>query len=207
MAEIEQLDRRVRRSRRLMGEALVNLIVEKGYETVTILNVTERADVAYSTFFRHYDSIDELLVEVLEQGLGGIRAQIEVLAQQAAEHPINEEGYLIFKHVEENADLFRILLSSPAAKRVCVGVTGSIAALFLRTCPALSAADDFIPGKLAAHHIATSLLSLIEWWLDQEMALRPEHMGRIYAKLVTGATIRTVVDLSRSPGKKQPINT
>src|SRR5205809_797707 len=47
-------DRRVRRTQQLLAEALIALTLEKGYEAVTIRDITKRADVGYATFFRHY---------------------------------------------------------------------------------------------------------------------------------------------------------
>ena len=64
-----KIDPRVKRTYRLLGDALVELILEKPYEQITIKEITERAEVAYITFFRHYDSIDELLMQVLGKGM------------------------------------------------------------------------------------------------------------------------------------------
>jgi len=47
-------DRRIGRTRRLMHEALMALIVEKGYEAVTVQDILDRADVGRSTFYAHY---------------------------------------------------------------------------------------------------------------------------------------------------------
>ena len=46
-------DRRVTRTRKLLTEALISLSLEKGYEAVTIRDITDRAGVGYATFFRH----------------------------------------------------------------------------------------------------------------------------------------------------------
>ena len=59
-------DPRVRKTRRLLRDALVSLILDKDYASVTIKEITKRADVAYITFFRHFESIDQLLMEVLD---------------------------------------------------------------------------------------------------------------------------------------------
>ena len=59
-------DRRVGRTRRLMHEALMALIVEKGYETVTVQDILDRADVGRSTFYAHYRDKDELLLSSFE---------------------------------------------------------------------------------------------------------------------------------------------
>ena len=63
---MEVQDRRVKRTQRLLAQALIELTLERGYETVTIRDITERADVGYATFFRHYTDKDALLHEVLE---------------------------------------------------------------------------------------------------------------------------------------------
>ena len=44
----------LRRTRQLLREALVELILEKGYDAVTVQDVLDRADVGRSTFYAHY---------------------------------------------------------------------------------------------------------------------------------------------------------
>lgn len=189
---MNKLDPRVKRTRRLLGDALVALILEKGYEDITIKEITDRAEVAYITFFRHYDSIDELLMQVLGGGMMELRGEIEKLAAHSAEHPIDAEGAIIFKHAADNAELFKILLESSGAARIRKAVQAEIAQLFLQTCDLLRRPDCLIPDVVAANHIAASLLSLIEYWLAQDMPYSVEQMGKIYGKLINGATVTAV---------------
>ena len=63
----KKVDPRVRRTRRMLREALVSLILEKDYASISIKEVTERAEVAYITFYRHFESLDQLL-------MGGVRS-------------------------------------------------------------------------------------------------------------------------------------
>lgn len=56
-------DRRVIRTRRALAYALIMLALEQGCESLTIRMVTERAVVGYSTFYRHYQSLDDLLAQ------------------------------------------------------------------------------------------------------------------------------------------------
>ncbi len=58
---MESQDRRIKRTQQLLAKALIALTLEKGYEVVTIRDITEWADVGYATFFRHYYSKDALL--------------------------------------------------------------------------------------------------------------------------------------------------
>ena len=64
-----QLDRRVRRTRRRLKEALLGLIQERPYEAVTVQNIIDRADVGRSTFYSHFRSKEELLFDGFGQTL------------------------------------------------------------------------------------------------------------------------------------------
>ena len=60
--EYQNADRRTNRTRKLLQEALVSLILEKGYEKVTVQNVIDRANVGRSTFYAHFQNMDDLLL-------------------------------------------------------------------------------------------------------------------------------------------------
>ncbi|NCF69861.1 MAG: TetR/AcrR family transcriptional regulator, partial [Chloroflexi bacterium] len=45
-------DRRIRRTRRLLEAALLDLVDEQPYPSITIRDITDRADIGYATFFR-----------------------------------------------------------------------------------------------------------------------------------------------------------
>jgi AcrR family transcriptional regulator len=186
---MEKIDRRVRKTQQQLGEALVAVILEKGYDVITIKDITDRADVAHATFYRHYRDKDELLARRLEE----VVREIEALTREPSLQ--DAEGYLIFKHAQENSVLYRILLSSPGTTRVRKRIQETIAANVLRTCkPLHSARRGFIPPQAAANHIAGSMLLLIEWWLDQNMPHPPHHMAKIYEQLITRATVNAVLN-------------
>jgi len=93
-----KVDPRVRRTRRLLRDALVSLILEKDLASISIKEITERAEVAYITFFRNYESLDQLLMEVLDEGLGELLNRIETLAKQSDTSNLETEGRLIFEY-------------------------------------------------------------------------------------------------------------
>ncbi|RMG79803.1 MAG: TetR/AcrR family transcriptional regulator, partial [Chloroflexi bacterium] len=100
----KQLDKRQQRSRKLLGEAIISLILEQGYENITIKSITERADVAYVTFFRHFESIDHLLSWVLEESINAlVQMHEQSLNDETRSAPecFIQEGLLIFEHVAQ----------------------------------------------------------------------------------------------------------
>jgi len=185
---VEKTDRRVRKTQQALSDALVALILEKGYDAITIKDITDRADVAHATFYRHYRDKDELLMRKLEEVVGEIEALTREPTLQDA------EGYLIFKHAQENSTLYRILLGSQGTLQVRKWLKDRMAANTLRTCKPLFHSNSLIPPQVAAHHIAGSLLLLIEWWLDQNMPFPPHQMAKIFERLIADATLTAIQD-------------
>jgi AcrR family transcriptional regulator len=190
------IDPRVKRTRRLLRDALVSLILEKDYASISIKEITERAEVAYITFYRHFESLDQLLMEVLDEGLAELMGHIETLAKQSETAALETEGRLIFEYIGQKADLFRILLKSQSVTRIRKKVIRNIAAIFQKSCIPLATSGSPLTIALTSNHIATSLLALIEWWLENKMKPAPEQMGKVYKSLIIDSTVGAVRSLS-----------
>ena len=195
-----KVDPRVRRTRRALRDALVSLILKKEYSSISIKEITERAEVAYITFYRHYETLDQLLMEVLDEGLAELLACIETLAKRSDTSDLETEGRLIFEYIGQNADLFRILFKSQSVTRVRKKVVRDVAVIFQRACMPLARLGNSVTINITSNHIATSLLSLIEWWLDTGMNPPPAKMGKIYKSLIIDSTVGAVSSLSRISG-------
>src|SRR5881396_2641445 len=59
-------DRRVQRTRKLLQDALVSLMIEQGYEATTVQDIIDRANVGRATFYAHFADKETLLVSRLE---------------------------------------------------------------------------------------------------------------------------------------------
>ncbi len=190
------VDPRVRRTRRLLRDALVAVMLEKDYTSISIREITQRAEVAYITFFRHFESMDQLLMEVLDDGMEELIVHIETLAQRSESSALETEGRLIFEYIEQKADLFRVLFKSQSVTRVRKRVVKKIAVIFQKSCMPLVRANNPTTIAILSNHIATSLLSLIEWWLDNKMTPSPTQMGKVYKNLIIDSTVGSVGSLS-----------
>jgi len=101
---MEQIDRRVRRTKKLLADALIALAIENDYDEITIQEITDHADIGYRTFFRHYSDKDELRNEVLSNLMAELR---ELMAPPPLDFFINPEvdggelpdGSVLFRHV------------------------------------------------------------------------------------------------------------
>lgn len=175
---------------------MVSLIMEKDYASITIREVTDRAEVAYITFFRHFESLDSLLMEVLDEGLAELRSHIETLAKQSDTSGLELEGKLIFEYIQQKADLFRILFKSQSVARVRKKIVQTIAMIYQKDCLPLARCNNRLAIDIMSNHIATSLLALIEWWLDNQMRPVPAQIGKVYKSLIIDSTAGAVNTVS-----------
>src|SRR5215471_7724311 len=60
------VDRRIQRTRDVLHQALISLMIEKGYEVITVQDIIDRANVGRSTFYAHYVGKQDLLLSGLK---------------------------------------------------------------------------------------------------------------------------------------------
>jgi AcrR family transcriptional regulator len=78
-------DRRVRRTRRILIEALIQLILEKGYSRITVQDILDRADVGRSTFYSHFRDQEALLVACFDSLRDELRGEIDAMTPGASQ--------------------------------------------------------------------------------------------------------------------------
>ena len=187
---MKKVDRRILRTRRMLGEALIELILEKGFDAVTIRDITDRADIAYATFYRHYDGKEDLLIDQVKK----VMRSLEEIAQETGSDYFQVEGILLFEHVEAKQDLYRSLLGSKSNRYVIQQLKEMIMDSVRERAYARYKNVKYpaIPLEVLINHTAVGTLELIAWWLDNDKMYSIELMADIYKKLVIDAAWQSV---------------
>jgi len=185
-----KVDRRVARTHRLLGEALLQLVQEERFDAITIRAITERADIGYATFFRHFDSQEELLSAQLERMI----RQLEQMAGDHTEDYFEREGTLFYRHIQDNELLYRSLLAGNVSTHVARRLRDALVRV-IRPHMEQRAAELtlLVPLEIAANHMAASALELAGWWLENGMPYPPEQMGHIYEQLIVQGTWQAIL--------------
>src|SRR4051812_29218417 len=108
-------DRRVQRTRQLLEDALLELIEEQNYESITVQQITDRANMGRATFYLHYQDKEHLLLHTLQKLQEDLARRLEPLRLQDL---LSEEQILsekIFQHVAQYRQLYHALLSERGA--------------------------------------------------------------------------------------------
>jgi AcrR family transcriptional regulator len=165
-------------------DALINLSLEKGYDSITIKDITDHADIAYSTFFRHYPDKPALLAALVGEAVNTLRGLLSQLPDKTPE----EEGKLLFQHVEEHEALYRVIFSSPGVSNVMQPVLDDIKRELIKQYRSYERTK--LPPDVVANHVVTAIVALVRWWLENDKPYYVERMGHIYSELIIKATMR-----------------
>jgi len=171
-----KVDRRIRRTRRLLKEALISLILEKKYERITVQEILDRADVGRSTFYLHYRDKDDLLVSGMPENLlrfGGDESDMLP--------PMTE----LFEHAQENYHLFKALIGSEGIALVLKIVRQTLSQDWQKRLVSIQASEKNIrlPAPVVAHYLSGAFMSLLTWWLDANMPYSPAEMNDMFHEL------------------------
>lgn len=211
MIENQKVDRRVSRTRRSLQEALFALILEKGYDSVTVEEITNRADLGRTTFYLHYHDKEDLLMQA-------VRNLVDGLFDRLAQYPLDSlklrsqtaSGELLipiislaFQHVEQNADLYRVVLRGEgtyaAVRRVRQILSRAISDLIGHfTTRNKMELNPVVPLDVFLNSLAGAWIGLITWWLEEDMPYPPEEMAIMYQRMFMRST-REVLGLNPLP--------
>jgi AcrR family transcriptional regulator len=179
----KKTDARVRRTRDALGDALIALMQEKPFDTITVQDVLDRAHVSRSTFYAHYSDKDDLLMSDAEEFFEALSMALSVHGDKSDRvFPVKE----FFTHLADVQPFFKALVKSGRFQENMDLARGHFARGIESRLAQLPRGQS-IPAKdrpaIAFTH-AGALLSLLTWWLDRGMREPPEEMDRLFHRLV-----------------------
>src|SRR6476646_8775317 len=176
-------DRRVARSRRALKEALTDLILERGYEAVTVQDVIDRADVGRSTFYAHFMDKDDLLMAIL--------ADLEMPAPDPSGWNPDDPAFgwtlELFRHFGSGKRLFKAVASSQSGALARRETTQRLERLAQAELSRLQAARklDAFKVETVVRFLVGTFIGIMDWWMREENEhLPPEVVDHAFRSLV-----------------------
>ena len=174
-------DRRVDRTVSSLRSALVELIKEKHYDSITVQDIIDRANVGRSTFYVHFRDKEDVLVGDWKRLLDRFVSQIDT--EKAGKErfvPMRE----LMDHLKEAHALYRALAKSGKSERLFTVGTTYLAERIEAKLTADSGKEFSVPPAICAHYLGIQIFATLKWWLDQNMPHSPEEMDKIFHDLV-----------------------
>jgi AcrR family transcriptional regulator len=176
-------DRRAERTRRALRKALVELILEKRYDAITVQNVIDRANVGRSTFYAHFRDKEDLFLSdwegLLEAFVRGSDWQNTTGGRIV---PVKE----LFTHVQEFHHFYKALVRSRKTSWLFKTGQSYLTKSIEDALTALLAdkPQTAVPLPILSSYLASGIMTLLRWWLDHNMPYPPERMDEIFHQLV-----------------------
>ncbi|MCO1654481.1 TetR/AcrR family transcriptional regulator [Pseudonocardia humida] len=172
-------DRRVRRTRRALHEALIALVLERGYDRLTVQDVLDRADVGRSTFYAHYRDKEALLTAVFDDMRAQLQGEVDARAPDDPLDPARP-AELLFEHAHRNQRVYRALCGRRGGEVVLRHLHGMTRELLLG--PLRTRRPD-LPVEVVAEFHASATVGLLRWWIDQDFPHDPAWLAAIHRAL------------------------
>ena len=175
------MDRRQRKTQEAIFRAFIELLSQKNFTQITVGEIIDRADVGRATFYSHFETKDYLLKELCEDLFCHIfdaadhsgtehRHMFRCDAPDSAflhlfQHLLKNDNHILELLSCPNNDLFLQYFKAPLQKMVA-----SQLALFE------GRKNEKLPESFWIHHISSTFIETIRWWIDNGMKESPETM-------------------------------
>lgn len=185
-------DPRITRTLKLLGDALRDLIIERGYDSITVQDITDRAEVSRTTFYLHFKDKDELLFDSMRRIYDDLTRAYQ--ARVLDVHSLDDIERAAcdaadYQHVAQYADFYRAMLgkhgSAAFIQQVLNYLTDEMTKGMVQ--PAVAGlANSPVPPTIIASFLAGAQIGMINWWLQNDMRYSPEEMARMQYRLSIG---------------------
>ena len=202
LAVARKKDQRAQRTRQIIQGALFSLIQEKGFETLSVQDIVDRANVGRMTFYRHFDNMEDLLVS----GFEGLRASLKERQRETLSNSSSVDdrvfafGRELFTHAKEHREVFRVMVGGDSGVLIQHLLHKLLIELLREDVKATGSPGNAnsIPGEALVQFIAGGLFGLLMWWLEGKMRLPVEEVNSIFRRLAIPAVRPTRLRVSPS---------
>ena len=171
-------DPRVRRTRKLLQDALVELIGDRSFESITVRDIARAATVNHATFYRHYQDKYHLAQAVFTEAFDSMALALgspDKQLEDAADSPDFQKAWtFLFKHVADHARLYRALFNESGNTEFIRRIRSYFASIakdrmetrVKQTAGAVQGAVKRPKSDIPYTLIANLLIGTIAWWLE-----------------------------------------
>ncbi|ATB32270.1 hypothetical protein MEBOL_005747 [Melittangium boletus DSM 14713] len=162
----------------MLRDALLGLIRERGFDTISVQDISERAQLNRSTFYLHYRDKDELLTQIMRDML----LELSRRSHQLGDSPDRLHRTLLewFQHAVEHPELYHLMLGRSGMRAFSVQLRNILEQLMnldleRANSPLLI---EGVPVPVLNRFLTSAYMGVLEWWLDRRSLHSPEDMAR-----------------------------
>ncbi|TIV70147.1 MAG: TetR/AcrR family transcriptional regulator, partial [Mesorhizobium sp.] len=170
-----EIDRRAARTRRALHQALLALMLRKGYEALSVQDIIDEADVGRSTFYAHYTGKEDLLrsgFQMLRQELNEASAA-RAGAEASGDDPLGFSTAM-FDHAARYADHYRTMIGGRGGAVTENEIRLILSEIVRQELPSILHGD--VPRDFVVQFIVGAFLTALNWWFERKPKLLPSQV-------------------------------
>ena len=179
------MDRRQRKTRKAIFDALSELLATRRFDSITVQEIIDTANIGRSTFYAHFETKDDLLKAMCTDIFHHIFT--DELPQEA-DHDYSEGspnlelklGHILY-HLRESKSNLKGILSGESGELFMRFLKQYLQELFYRY---KSEFDPSIPEDFLLHHLSGSFAEAVKWWMVEDTKHSPEEVAAYYMKVI-----------------------
>ena len=180
-------DLRARRTRKLLRDALLELIEECGFDALTVDELAKRAMVSRSAFYRYYQDKYDLAEQIFEEAMSAL---LDAVGKTGEEHP-PQVWVKFFEHIAHYERFYRALLGRKGSLWFVRKMRARLSDMVKEhgripgkpnasVHSSYSFTDEFVPDL-----VSTMFVEAITWWLEQGRPYTPQEIATRSALLAS----------------------
>lgn len=179
------MDRRMRKTRKAIFDAFIELMYEKDFASITVGEIIEKADVGRTTFYAHFETKDFLLKELCEELFCHV---FDAVSDEKPEHKhifeceSSESVFLhLLRHLQNNDNNILKLLYGTNNDLILRYFKADLQQLVESQLDSFEPKrNEKIPDSFRINHIASVFIEAVRWWVDNGMKEAPETIAEYF---------------------------
>lgn len=166
------------------------MIIEKGYEKITVQDIIDRANVGRTTFYSHFQDKQDLL-------LSGSEKLDHIFENFRSESSLEKSNWdfslVLFQHAGEQRTAFKALFGKQAGAVMLNHLQKALTAYLKEQFQAMfPKKKQPVPLDIFVQYFVSTFLGLLTWWLDNDASDSAVQMNGYYRTL-TEPTVQALL--------------
>lgn len=166
-------DRRVRRTKRQLKKAFIELLYEKNIENISVTDIVEQADYNRSTFYFHYNYKEELINELNKSLLDGLISSF--FTTEKRKNKISPSDITIFDYILSKKEYFTLWQNPKVLLEIKEDFLDQLLSLF---------SQELYISDYKTTYLAHGILGIILLWIKNDLKEAPDEMASLVSNLI-----------------------
>lgn len=167
MAEKKE-DRRIRRTKRLLRQALAELMNEKEFKDITVKEIAERADLNRGTFYFHYTDTYDLKDKVEDELVQVFTEQLATYQPTDDNHSVQEIAGAVMEYIKQNRFIVKTLFHDTSGEGLRAKLMHALEETISRIQTTYVLEKDDSQRQYICRFLANGIIGAVAMWLEQD---------------------------------------